>query len=75
IEFVEDRNTKKPAEQLRDAIIENAFQRGLILLGCGKSTIRLAPPLCVTREEVDEALEILNEVIMISEGEIHTIAA
>jgi 4-aminobutyrate aminotransferase len=74
IEFVEDRITKKPAEQLRDAIIENAFQQGLILLGCGKSTIRLAPPLCVTREEVDEALEILDEVIMISEGELNTIA-
>jgi len=75
IEFVEDRITKKPAEQLRDAIIENAFQQGLILLGCGKSTIRLAPPLCVTREEVDEALEILDEVIMIGEGEGNTIAA
>ena len=75
IEFVEDRVTKKPAEQLRDAIIENAFQQGLILLGCGKSTIRLAPPLCVTREEVDEALEILDKVIMIAEGEVNTIAA
>ncbi len=75
IEFVEDRVTKKPAEQLRDAIIENAFQQGLILLGCGKSTIRLAPPLCVTREEVDEALEILDKVIMIGEGEVNTIAA
>jgi 4-aminobutyrate aminotransferase len=75
IEFVEDRITKKPAEQLRDAIVDNAFQQGLILLGCGKSTIRLAPPLCVTREEVDEALDILKEVIMISEGKVNTIAA
>jgi 4-aminobutyrate aminotransferase len=75
IEFVEDRITKKPAEQLRDAIIENAFQQGLILLGCGKSTIRLAPPLCVNREEVDEALAILDEAIMIGEGEVNTIAA
>jgi 4-aminobutyrate aminotransferase len=67
IEFVKDRESKEPAEKLRDQIVDNAFLRGLLLLGCGKSTIRLAPPLCVTRNEVDQAMEIFEETITISE--------
>jgi len=42
----------------RDAIIEAAFHRGLLLLGCGKAGIRFCPSLCVTAEQVDSALEI-----------------
>ena len=45
VEFVKDRQTKEPAEKLRDQIVDAAFRRGLLLLGCGKSTIRIAPPL------------------------------
>lgn len=70
VEFVRDRETKESAEKLRDRIVENAFKRGLLLLGCGKSTIRFAPPLSVTRAEVDEALEIFEEAIMMSEREV-----
>jgi 4-aminobutyrate aminotransferase len=43
----------------RDAIIEAAFHRGLLLLGCGKAGIRFCPSLCVTAEQIDSALEIL----------------
>ncbi len=75
VEFVQDRKTKAPAEKLRDQIVENAFQRGLLLLGCGKSTIRIAPPLNVSRNEVDEALEILEEAIVVSEREGQAVAA
>jgi 4-aminobutyrate aminotransferase len=75
IEFVQDRSTKEPVEKLRDDIVDNAFKSGLLLLGCGKSTIRLSPPLNVTRQEVDEALAILDEAIQLAEKEILPIAA
>ena len=75
VEFVRDRETKEYAEKLRDQIVDNAFKRGLLMLGCGKSTIRFAPPLSVARSEVDEALEIFEESIVISEKEVHPIAA
>ena len=69
VEFIQDSETKKPAEGLRDMIIDNAFERGLLLLGCGTSTIRIAPPLSVTQSEVDEALEIIEEAITVAEKE------
>lgn len=75
VEFVQDRQTKEPAEKLRDAIVDQAFMRGLLLLGCGKSTIRFAPPLSVTQDEVDEAMEILEEAILVSEKELLPVAA
>ena len=69
VEFIQDSETKKPAEALRDMIIDNAFERGLLMLGCGTSTIRVAPPLSVTQSEVDEALEIIEEAITVAEKE------
>ena len=70
VEFVMDRESKIPADKLRDLIVDNAFQRGLLLLGCGKSTIRISPPLMVSRSEVTEAMEIFDEAISISESEL-----
>ena len=67
VEFVKDQGTQEPAEKLRDRIVDNAFMRGLLLLGCGKSTIRIAPPLSVSRSEVDEAMQIFEESIAVSE--------
>jgi len=69
VEFVKDRQTKEYAEQLRDQIVEAAFQRGLLLLGCGKSAIRIAPPLSVSKEEVDQAMDIFDEAITVVERE------
>jgi 4-aminobutyrate aminotransferase len=46
-----------------------AFERGLLMLGCGKSTIRIAPPLSITTNEIDEGLEIFEEAITIAEKE------
>jgi 4-aminobutyrate aminotransferase len=70
VEFVKDRQTKDPDEKFRDKIVDNAFVRGLLTLGCGKSTIRIAPPLSVSRTEVDEAMEVFEESITVSEAEI-----
>ncbi len=69
VEMVKNSRSKEPAEELRENIVENAFKRGLLLLGCGKSTIRFAPPLSVTRQEVDEALKIFEEALLVSEKE------
>ncbi|OGO26114.1 MAG: 4-aminobutyrate aminotransferase [Chloroflexi bacterium RBG_16_52_11] len=73
VEFVRDRQSREYVEQLRDDIIEAAFQRGLLLLGCGKSAIRIAPPLSVSRDEVDEAMMIFDEAITIAEQESNLI--
>jgi 4-aminobutyrate aminotransferase len=67
VEFVKDRQTKEYAELLRDQIIEAAFQRGLLLLGCGRSAIRIAPPLSVSRAEIDEAMLVFDEAITVAE--------
>jgi 4-aminobutyrate aminotransferase len=47
----------------RDAIVEKAFQRGLLLLGCGDNTVRFCPPLVVTSEEIDTCLRIFEEAV------------
>jgi 4-aminobutyrate aminotransferase len=63
IEIVEDRLSRKPAGALRDRIVDLAFHRGLLLLGCGENTFRLCPPLIITQQETDVALDILEECI------------
>ncbi|MFZ0830311.1 MAG: acetyl ornithine aminotransferase family protein [Thermoplasmata archaeon] len=62
-EFVEDPKSKTPAVALRDRILVEAYQRGLLLLPCGKSTVRYIPPLIIQRDEVDEGVEILDASI------------
>jgi 4-aminobutyrate aminotransferase len=62
-EFVRDRRTKEPAVRFRDHVLEEAYRRGLILLPCGRSTMRYIPPLIVQRAEIDEAIEILDAAI------------
>src|SRR5215203_2503420 len=66
VEFVTDRETLKPNVELRDKIEMECFNRGLIILGCGASTIRWSPPLILTKENVDVALEIFDEAIAAS---------
>jgi 4-aminobutyrate aminotransferase len=63
VEFVKDRKTKERATEWRDEIIMNAFQKGLLLLGCGENSIRFSPPLSITSDEVDVCLSILDETI------------
>jgi 4-aminobutyrate aminotransferase len=61
VELVKDRETKERAGDWRDQVIQNAFHKGLLLLGCGQNTIRICPPLTVSREEVEVFLHILEE--------------
>lgn len=64
IEFVEP-DGKKPAKELRDNLIQAAFERGLLLLGAGPSSIRLAPPLIVGKKEIDTALNIIEDCLKV----------
>jgi 4-aminobutyrate aminotransferase len=63
VEFVEDRASMKPAPELRERVETACFERGLIILGAGFNTIRWSPPLIITRENVDVALEIFDQAI------------
>jgi 4-aminobutyrate aminotransferase len=63
VEIVRDPATKDMAVQERDDIIQRCFQKGLLLLGCGQSAIRLVPPLMITKQEANTALEILDSVL------------
>lgn len=63
VEIVKDRVTKESAPDWRAEIISRAFRKGLLILGCGESTIRLCPALTISPEEVDVGLSILEEVI------------
>jgi 4-aminobutyrate aminotransferase len=63
MELVRDRGTKEPAVRERETLIQKCFQKGLLLLGCGASTVRFCPPLVVTEENVRVAIEILDRVL------------
>ncbi len=63
VEFVKNLETRQPDAELRDRLIHLAFQNGLLLLGCGESTIRIAPPLCVSKAEIDQGLRIFEDII------------
>ena len=69
VEIVKDQKTRDAAPQLRDRIVDLAFERGLLILGCGETAVRLAPPLIVEQGEVDVALDILEACIEIAQGE------
>ncbi len=69
VEFVKNKETKEYAPELRDAVVHRGFERGLLLLGCSKSVIRIAPPLSISKSEVDEGLEIFEEAVTLAEQE------
>jgi 4-aminobutyrate aminotransferase len=70
VEFVTDRTSKEPAKTLSDLVVDFAFERGLLLLSCGRSVIRIAPPLSVTQDEIDEGLQIFEAALVAAEQEL-----
>jgi len=62
VEIVKDRETRERAPELRTRIVSEAFYRGLLLLGAGPNTVRFVPPLNVSSEHLDEALELFESV-------------
>ena len=63
VELVRDRQTKERATEERDAVVNGAFRRGLLILGAGKNAIRFSPPLVLTRSEADVAIRIFDEAL------------
>ena len=70
VEIVKDKVTREPAGELRNRIETLAFERGLMILGCGETSLRLAPPLLITKDEATVALDILEESLTIAEKEL-----
>ena len=63
VEIVRDQRTKEEAADLRSAIVDLAFHKGLLVLGAGANTVRLSPPLLIDEEQSDFALQTLETCI------------
>ena len=61
IELVRDPKTKERATKERDRLVDECFKRGLLVLGAGRNTLRLCPPLVLTKAEADIAVKIIDE--------------
>ncbi len=69
VELVKDKTTREPAASVRNRVEILAFERGLMILGCGESSIRLCPPLIVNEHEATVALDIFEEALTQAENE------
>jgi 4-aminobutyrate aminotransferase len=63
VEFVADRATRGPAPEVVHELVQRAFRRGLLLLGAGKSALRVAPSLVIDEYDVDTALAMVDEIL------------
>ena len=63
IELVRDQATKERAPEMRDRVLNLAFERGLLVLGAGDNTIRLCSPLVIARDQCDFAIDTLEECL------------
>jgi 4-aminobutyrate aminotransferase len=69
VELVEDRKKREPAIALRDAVVQKCFHKGLLILGCGASTVRFMSALNVTADVIDQGLGIFEEALTEAESE------
>ena len=69
VELVKDKATREPASAVRNRVETLAFERGLMVLGCGETTLRICPPLIVSEQEATVALDILEEALTMAEKE------
>ncbi|MBE2220129.1 MAG: acetyl ornithine aminotransferase family protein [Anaerolineae bacterium] len=70
MEFVKDRDTKERAVDLRNNVIQYAFEKGLLLIPCGRNGIRMTPALNIPRHLVDDGLQIFEEALTVYEREL-----
>ena len=66
IELVRDQKTRERAPVARNRVLELAFERGLLVLGAGENSIRLCPPLVITRDQAAFAVDVLEECLKIA---------
>jgi 4-aminobutyrate aminotransferase len=69
IELVKSQETREPNPEARHKVVQSAFERGLLALGCGESTVRLMPPLVIEEDQADFALDVLEGCITEIEGQ------
>ena len=63
VEFVKDPATREPAREIVEELVQRAFKRGLLILGAGRSSLRLAPPLVVDEYDVDTAVAMIDGLL------------
>jgi 4-aminobutyrate aminotransferase len=63
VELVRDKETKEPAVDLRSTVVQRCFEAGLLIQGCGMSTVRFMPALNITADLIDQGLEIFERVL------------
>ncbi len=63
VDLVKDRATREPDRDLRQKVLYRAFEKGIAFLGCGASSVRIAPPLIITEKEADIAVDVLDQVL------------
>jgi len=63
VELVTDKKSKAPAGPARDKVVELAFGHGCLFLGAGESSVRICPPLVISKAEADAGLDILEHSI------------
>jgi 4-aminobutyrate aminotransferase len=63
VDFDKNDGSRAPDGKLRDRVMQQCFEKGLLLLSCGESTLRFCPPLIVTEKEVATAVEIFEAAI------------
>ena len=68
VELVKSQDTREANPDVRNRVIERAFELGLLVLGCGESTVRLMPPLVINREQADCAVDTLDRCIAEAES-------
>jgi 4-aminobutyrate aminotransferase len=66
IELVRNQRTRERAPAARNRVLELAFERGLLVLGAGENSIRLCPPLVITRDQAAFAVDVLEECLKIA---------
>ena len=69
VEFVLDKKGNSPNARVRNRIVELAFEHGLLVMGCGANSMRMIPPLVITRAEMDESLDIFDYCVGLAERE------
>ncbi len=68
VELVKDRETRETAPSLRDAVVDECFKRGLLILGAGPSTIRFSPPLIIDEEQASFAADTFSAALSMVES-------
>lgn len=61
VELVRDRQTKERATEERNAVVNEAFSRGMLILGAGRNAVRFSPPLVLSKAQADTAIRIFDE--------------